>query len=145
MFKLAHISDIHLGPMPHLTFRELASKRITGYVNWHRNRAKHMVSGTLEALVNDIHAKAPDHLTVTGDLVNLASGLEINKAAEWLRTVGPPATTSVVPGNHDAYVPGAHERQCMPGMTMCGATRTRTSGARISSSGRPFAAGDRSG
>ncbi|MVA17804.1 metallophosphoesterase [Agrobacterium vitis] len=110
MFKLAHISDIHLGPMPHLTFRELASKRITGYVNWHRNRAKHMVSGTLEALVADIHAKAPDHLTVTGDLVNLASGLEINKAAEWLRTVGPPATTSVVPGNHDAYVPGAHEK-----------------------------------
>lgn len=110
MFKLAHISDIHLGPMPHLTFRELASKRITGYVNWHRNRAKHMGSGTLDALVADINAQAPDHLTVTGDLVNLASGLEINKATDWLRRLGKPDTISVVPGNHDAYVPGAHEK-----------------------------------
>jgi 3',5'-cyclic AMP phosphodiesterase CpdA len=110
MFKLAHISDIHLGPMPHLTFRELASKRITGYLNWHRNRAKHMVSGTLDTLVDDVRRKSPDHLAVTGDLVNLATGLEINRAADWLRELGPTQSISVVPGNHDAYVPGAHEK-----------------------------------
>lgn len=110
MFKLAHISDIHLGPMPHLSIRELASKRITGYVNWHRNRAKHMVSGTLDTLVNDLRAKTPDHLAVTGDLVNLATGLEINRARHWLEGLGSPEETSVVPGNHDAYVPGAYEK-----------------------------------
>lgn len=110
MFTLAHISDIHLGPLPSLTFRELASKRITGYVNWHRNRRKHMVSNTLDMLVADMKAKTPDHTAVTGDLVNLASGLEIKKAAEWLRDLGDPLHTSVVPGNHDAYVPGAHEK-----------------------------------
>lgn len=110
MFKLAHISDVHLGPMPHLTFRELASKRITGYVNWHRNRAKHMVSGTLDTIIDDLRGKNPDHLAVTGDLVNLATGLEINRAADWLRELGPAAEISVVPGNHDAYVPGAHEK-----------------------------------
>jgi 3',5'-cyclic AMP phosphodiesterase CpdA len=110
MFKLAHISDIHLGPLPKLTFRELASKRITGFVNWHRNRRKHLFTDTLELLLNDLAAKQPDHLAITGDLVNLATGIEIRAAADWLEETGDPLKTSVVPGNHDAYVPGAHDK-----------------------------------
>lgn len=110
MFTLAHISDVHLGPLPRLTLRELASKRITGYVNWHRNRRKHLAGGTLELLLADIESRAPDHLAITGDLVNLATGTEIRKAAEWLDMVGPPVDVSVVPGNHDAYVRGAGSR-----------------------------------
>jgi 3',5'-cyclic AMP phosphodiesterase CpdA len=107
MFKLAHISDIHLGPLPKLTIRELATKRITGFVNWHRHRRKHLFGLTLETLMEDIKARAPDHLAVTGDLVNLGSKLEIEGAALWLKSIGTPAETSLVPGNHDAYVPGA--------------------------------------
>ncbi|WP_411905949.1 metallophosphoesterase family protein [Rhizobium mayense] len=110
MFKLAHISDVHLGPLPRLSIRELASKRITGFVNWHRNRRKHLFGDTLDLLLDDIKARQADHLAVTGDLVNLASGMEIQTAAAWLKTVGDPLHTSVVPGNHDAYVPGAYER-----------------------------------
>ena len=110
MFKLAHISDIHLGPLPRLSFRELFSKRITGFVNWHRNRRKHLFGGTLDLLLDDIRAREADHLAVTGDLVNLASGLEIRSAAAWLRELGDPEETSIVPGNHDAYVPGAYEK-----------------------------------
>jgi 3',5'-cyclic AMP phosphodiesterase CpdA len=110
MFKLAHISDIHLGPLPRLSIRELASKRITGFVNWHRSRRKHLFGGTLDILLQDIATKDVDHLAVTGDLVNLASGIEIRTAADWLATLGDPAFASVVPGNHDAYVPGAYEK-----------------------------------
>jgi 3',5'-cyclic AMP phosphodiesterase CpdA len=110
MFTLAHISDIHLGPLPRLSIRELASKRITGFVNWHRNRRKHLFGGTLDLLLQDIAAKKADHLAVTGDLVNLASGIEIRTAADWLATIGEPDFASVVPGNHDAYVPGAYEK-----------------------------------
>ncbi len=110
MFKLAHISDVHLGPLPKLTFRELASKRITGFVNWHRNRRKHLFTDTLDVLLGDIERHTPDHLAITGDLVNLATGIEIRAAADWLEEVGPPETTSVVPGNHDAYVAGAHDK-----------------------------------
>ncbi|WP_348652508.1 metallophosphoesterase [Rhizobium sp. BG4] len=110
MFKLAHISDIHLGPLPRLSIRELFSKRITGFVNWHRNRRKHLFGGTLDLLLDDIRAREADHLAVTGDLVNLASGLEIRSAAAWLRELGDPEETSIVPGNHDAYVPGAYEK-----------------------------------
>jgi len=110
MFKLAHISDVHLGPLPRLSFRELASKRITGFVNWHRNRRKHLFGNTLDLLLEDIRRQDADHLAVTGDLVNLASASEIRTAAEWLESLGDPTRTSVVPGNHDAYVPGAYEK-----------------------------------
>jgi 3',5'-cyclic AMP phosphodiesterase CpdA len=110
MFKLAHISDVHLGPLPRLSIRELASKRITGFVNWHRNRSKHLFGNTLDVLLDDIRSRNADHLAVTGDLVNLASGIEIRTASEWLGTIGDPDFVSVVPGNHDAYVPGAYEK-----------------------------------
>lgn len=109
MFRLAHISDIHLGPLPKLSARELASKRITGYVNWHRNRRKRLFGNVLEALLDDIRSAGPDHLAVTGDLVNLAAKAEIEAATGWLAETGDPQSVSVVPGNHDAYVPGAFE------------------------------------
>jgi 3',5'-cyclic AMP phosphodiesterase CpdA len=110
MFTFAHISDIHLGPLPRLTVRELASKRITGFINWHRNRRKHLLVNTLDLLLSDMRLRVPEHLMITGDLVNLATSIEIKLAGEWLRSVGEPAETTVVPGNHDAYVPGAHDR-----------------------------------
>ena len=110
MFKLAHISDIHLGPMPKVRKRDLVSKRITGYINWQRNRGKTMGGDYLSGLVAHMHAAEPDHIAVTGDLVNLALDAEVQAARGWLETVGPPDLVSVVPGNHDAYVPGALAR-----------------------------------
>lgn len=110
MFRLAHISDIHLGPLPRVSPRELFSKRITGFVNWHRNRSKHIGTDTLDKLLLAIAAQSPDHLAVTGDLVNLATAKEIEIAAQWLESVGPPSEVSLVPGNHDAYVGGAYAR-----------------------------------
>ncbi|HWU62772.1 MAG TPA: metallophosphoesterase [Ensifer sp.] len=110
MFRLAHISDIHLGPLPDVPIRDLLSKRITGYVNWHRNRRKHLFGNTLELLLEQMQTHAPDHIAVTGDLVNLATEVEIRNAALWLSGVGEPIDVSVVPGNHDAYVPGAAGR-----------------------------------
>ena len=110
MFRLAHISDIHLGPLPDVPIRDLLSKRITGYVNWHRNRRKHLFGNTLELLLEQMQTHAPDHVAVTGDLVNLATEVEIRNAALWLSGVGKPTDVSVVPGNHDAYVPGAAGR-----------------------------------
>ncbi|MBB3998160.1 metallophosphoesterase family protein [Aureimonas pseudogalii] len=110
MFRLAHLSDIHLGPLPELSYRELASKRITGYINWQRNRKRAMFGDTLLRLVADMKAQHPDHVAVTGDLVNLATKTEIAGARIWLEDLGDPALVSLVPGNHDAYVPGALAR-----------------------------------
>jgi 3',5'-cyclic AMP phosphodiesterase CpdA len=66
----------------------------------------------LDKLVADMLAQAPNHIAVTGDLVNLALNLEIDIAADWLSKLGNPDDVSVVPGNHDAYVPGALDRSC---------------------------------
>lgn len=112
MFRLAHISDIHLGPLPDVSYRELASKRITGYVNWQRNRRKLIHNGVTDTLLADMEQTGVDHVAVTGDLVNLALDAEIDLAREWLETVGDPERVSVVPGNHDAYVPGALHKAC---------------------------------
>ena len=110
MVRLAHISDFHLGQLPALTLLELASKRITGFVNWHRNRRRHLFANTLEILMEDIERRDPDHLAITGDLVNLASSLEIGTIARWLEDAGKPENISIVPGNHDAYVRGAYDK-----------------------------------
>lgn len=110
MFRLAHLSDVHLGPLPRASLRELAGKRITGYVNWHRNRAGRMMENTLGALLDHMRAAKPDHVALTGDLVNLALEAEITAARTWLNALGKPSALSVVPGNHDAYVPGAFNR-----------------------------------
>jgi 3',5'-cyclic AMP phosphodiesterase CpdA len=112
MFRLAHISDVHLGPLPDLAYRDLVSKRITGYVNWHRNRRQFLHDSVIDAIVNDMKAAAPDHVAITGDLVNLALDIEIDMARQWLDLLGPADTVSVVPGNHDAYVPGAFDKIC---------------------------------
>lgn len=107
MFKLAHISDIHLGPLPDVTYRELLSKRITGYINWRRNRKGQLHEGVLDTIVANMKATQPDHIAVTGDLMNLALDGEIELSRLWLETLGSPDDVSVIPGNHDAYVPGA--------------------------------------
>ncbi|MCA1242299.1 metallophosphoesterase [Stappia stellulata] len=110
MFRLAHLSDPHLGPLPDTRIRELLSKRVIGYVNWHRSRARSMTATWLDGIVEDIHESAPDHIAVTGDLVNIALDLEISAARHWLDALAPPDLASLVPGNHDAYVPGALRR-----------------------------------
>lgn len=112
MFQLSHISDIHLGPLPALSLRELASKRITGYVNWQHSRRKRLVGNVLEMLLEDIESRSPDHLAITGDLMNLSTNAEIQATTAWLEATGKPYDVSVIPGNHDAYVPGAYEKIC---------------------------------
>jgi 3',5'-cyclic AMP phosphodiesterase CpdA len=112
MFRLAHLSDVHLGPLPDIGYGQLVSKRALGYVNWQRNRRRFLHDTVIEAIVVDMKANAPDHVAVTGDLVNLALDQEIELARLWLQTLGEPHDVSVVPGNHDAYVPGALDRVC---------------------------------
>jgi len=106
-FVLAHLSDPHLGPLPRLGIRELASKRLFGYINWRRSRRRLHQRDALDAITRDLHGRQPDHVAVTGDLVNIALPAEFAHARHWLETLGRPADVSVVPGNHDAYVAAA--------------------------------------
>ena len=109
-FKLAHLSDPHLPPLPAARLRDLAGKRALGYLNWTRNRHKYHRREVLDALVADMQAQRPDHIAVTGDLVNLALEAEFTPAQAWLESVGTPQQVTVVPGNHDAYVRATRHR-----------------------------------
>src|SRR5690349_18681214 len=107
MFTLAHLSDPHLVPLPQARPGELASKRLIGYLHWHRKRGRLYRPEMLADLVAAVHAARPDHIAVTGDLVNIALPAEIALARAWLEGLGDPEHVSLVPGNHDAYVRGA--------------------------------------
>ena len=103
-FTLAHLSDPHLPPLPAARLRDLLGKRALGYLNWTRNRHKYQRREVLDALVSDLQAQTPDHIAVTGDLVNLALEAEFAPSRAWLESVGTPDHVTVIPGNHDAYV-----------------------------------------
>ncbi len=103
MFTLAHLSDPHL-PMPQARVGQLLNKRATGYVNWWRHRVHLHVPEALAGVVADIKAQQPDHIALTGDLVNVALPQEYRRAADWLAAFAPPDRLTVIPGNHDVYV-----------------------------------------
>ena len=109
-FRLAHLSDPHLPPLPASRLRDLIGKRALGYLNWTRNRHKFQRRDVLDALVSDIHGHTLDHIAITGDFVNLALEAEFEPAQVWLKSVGSPDRVTIVPGNHDAYVRATRHR-----------------------------------
>jgi 3',5'-cyclic AMP phosphodiesterase CpdA len=109
MFRIAHLTDPHVGPLPRAKVRELFSKRIAGWVNWHRNRRTAHDMELLAALVADIRTQAPDHIACTGDLCNIGLPSEWPPSRIFMEGLGAPEAASFVPGNHDAYVEGSLE------------------------------------
>ncbi len=112
MFYLAHISDIHLSPLPQPSLPELFGKRLTGYLNWQKKRKNQMIPDVLDTLTNTLKKKNPDHLVISGDLVNLSLNKEFQQAYDWLISQGEPQNISLTFGNHDAYVLGAFKKAC---------------------------------
>jgi len=103
-FRFAHLSDIHIiSPTP-VKARELLNKRLYGYISWRvRRHAEHRAE-IIAALLDHLRSARPDHIVITGDLTHLGLPGEFREAAELLRSLGPPAMVTAVPGNHDAYV-----------------------------------------
>ncbi len=101
---LAHLTDAHIGPLPRVMRRELMSKRITGYINFKVGRDRVHDMDVLARLVVDMLAHRPDHIAMTGDILNIGLQAEFPIARAWLETLGAPEQVSFSPGNHDAYV-----------------------------------------
>jgi 3',5'-cyclic AMP phosphodiesterase CpdA len=104
---IAHLTDVHLGPIAGFTPRHWNLKRALGYLNWVRKRRHDHKRPVLDRLVADLAVQAPDHVAVGGDLCNIGLPQEHLTALAWLKDLGPPERISVVPGNHDIY--------CAPG------------------------------
>ncbi len=120
MFRLIHLSDPHLGPIPVPRPFDLVGKRFAGYMNWALRRRTSHDMGLLGRIVSDIHDQKPDHVACAGDLINISLPAEFPPAAQFMHRLGAPAHASLVPGNHDAYVASAQpeiERHWGPWMT----------------------------
>ncbi|WP_043349686.1 metallophosphoesterase [Methylobacterium sp. B1] len=108
-FRLAHLSDPHVGPLGRVRLHQLIGKRATGYANWRRGRSRSHDMTVLEALVTDLKAQGAGHIACTGDLCNIGLPSEWETARTFLEALGSPEAVSFVPGNHDAYVRGSLE------------------------------------
>ncbi|HEY7552496.1 MAG TPA: metallophosphoesterase [Hyphomicrobiaceae bacterium] len=103
-FTVAHLTDVHLGPVAGFGPRHWGLKRGLGYLNWLRKRRHDHQQAALDRIVADLLGHRPDHIAVTGDLVNIGLPREHIEALAWLGALGPPERVTVVPGNHDTYV-----------------------------------------
>jgi 3',5'-cyclic AMP phosphodiesterase CpdA len=100
---IAHLSDVHLGPIAGFAPRYWNLKRALGYANWLRHRRTAYQRPVLDRILADLAAQQPDHIAVTGDLVNIGLPQEHSNALAWLEGLGKPERVSVIPGNHDIY------------------------------------------
>jgi 3',5'-cyclic AMP phosphodiesterase CpdA len=80
------------------------SKRLTGYLNFKVGRDKIHDMDALGRIVADMLAHKPDHVAMTGDILNIGLQAEFPLAKAWLETLGGQQDVSFAPGNHDAYV-----------------------------------------
>lgn len=106
---LAHLTDPHL-PLGRPSLLQLLSKRGLSYANWLRSRQNLHRPEITARIVADLKAADPDFIAMTGDLVNFSLEQEFAAGAEWLSALGTPERVGVVPGNHEAMVPGFSDR-----------------------------------
>jgi 3',5'-cyclic AMP phosphodiesterase CpdA len=121
-FRLAHVTDPHFRSFAGLRPGQLLNKRALGMLNLVVNRRRKHRMQLLEDLRAHLGGLAVDHLALTGDLGNVSLESEWLEARRWIEALGRPAAdVTVIPGNHDAYIPevveaGTFERVFAPYM-----------------------------
>ncbi len=102
--RFVQLSDPHLTSLQGVRWRELANKRILGYLSWKKRRRAEHRPEILDALQHDLASVHPDHIVVTGDLTHIGLHDEFRQARRWLESLGTPGQVTVIPGNHDSYI-----------------------------------------
>lgn len=102
-FRFAHISDLHLPPLPAVMVSDVFDKRLLGWLSWHRKRKHRHRPAVVAALESLLHEQRVDHICITGDVTNLGLAGEFQAADRWLGRLASPDGVTFVPGNHDAY------------------------------------------
>lgn len=109
-FVLAHLSDPHFFSTIGSRLPDFLNKRLYGYFSWRWRRRHEHDNKVVLAIIEDLRRQHPDHIAVTGDLTQLGLPDEYHRATEFLRALGSPKRVTIIPGNHDAYVASAWER-----------------------------------
>ena len=103
--RIAHVSDLHVLSPAGVEWRSiLFNKRITGYANVLLHRARVFRRDYLDAVLASA-ARAADHVVVTGDVTNMSLESEYEEATRILAAVARSVEVTLVPGNHDVYLP----------------------------------------
>ncbi|MGO8968155.1 MAG: metallophosphoesterase family protein [Myxococcaceae bacterium] len=112
MLRIAHVSDTHVLSTRGVEWHNLLfNKRLTGQANLLLHRGRVFRRDYLLAVLEAAAASA-DHVVVTGDITNLALESEYEEALRLLDGVARSVEVTVVPGNHDIYLPSIqHERR----------------------------------
>ncbi len=114
MLRIAHVSDLHvLSPRGVEWRRALFNKRVTGYANLLLHRGRVYRRAYLDAVLTAA-AEWGHHVVVTGDVTNLSLEHEFEEARTILDRVARAVELTVVPGNHDVYLPSVHAERRFP-------------------------------
>lgn len=106
MFRLAHVTDPHFRGFDGARVGDFLGKRAVGALNLVVNRRRKHKMELLRALGQDMRRQGFDHLALTGDLSNVSLDAEWRAALRWIEALErAPESITVIPGNHDAYVP----------------------------------------
>lgn len=112
--RIAHVSDLHvLAPAGFALRRILFNKRVTGYANLIMNRGRAYRREYLLAVLKAAASEA-DHVVVTGDVTNLSLESEYEEAYRLLEDVARSTPVTLVPGNHDIYLPSIRRKRRFP-------------------------------
>jgi 3',5'-cyclic AMP phosphodiesterase CpdA len=105
VLRIAHVSDLHvLSPLGAEWRSVLFNKRLTSYLNLMLRRGRVYRPEYLHRVLNAAMERA-DHVVVTGDITNVSLNSEYADARALLDGVAARAEVTVVPGNHDIYLP----------------------------------------
>ena len=104
MFTFAHLSDPHFTSLQDVSWKSLTNKRALGYLSWRLHRQTEHRPEILDRLLHDLSTHEPDHVVITGDLTHLGLPMEFHEARQWLDSLHHVSDTTVIPGNHEAYV-----------------------------------------
>jgi len=114
LIRIAHVSDLHVLSGTGAHWRHIIfNKRLTGYANLILRRGRVHRREYLLAVLSAAVARA-DHLVVTGDITNLSLEHEYQEARALLDEAAQRTEVTVVPGNHDIYLPSTHRRRRFP-------------------------------
>jgi 3',5'-cyclic AMP phosphodiesterase CpdA len=91
----------------------VASKRLLSRFAWRRKQRRHLQS-VLDAIAAHIVSRRPDHVAITGDVVNFSTPEEFEHARAWLARLGDPHDVTISPGNHDALTARGAPRNFAP-------------------------------
>jgi 3',5'-cyclic AMP phosphodiesterase CpdA len=106
MFRLAHISDLHLFNLRSIKLSKFLSRRIIGALNLLVSRQSHSEIA-LKALVSSLEKENCDHVIITGDVSNFALDEEFEFIRGTFADFWKYEKLTILPGNHDFYTAGA--------------------------------------